>query len=119
MLLELLDNIILSQCSTGLLNYLQFVVKWLREDGNDISDEEKKAKENERGLVVAVGRAFFEVFVAFVRRALVEGVYAFQLEDVIQGAKGEIGKSWVENKKLFETVVMELSGEKEEEEDEC
>jgi len=113
MLLELLDNIILSQCSAGLLNYLRFVVKWLREDGNDISDEEKKAKENERGLVVAVGRAFFEVFVAFVRRALVEGVYGFQLEDVIRGVKGEIGKSWVENKKLFETIVMELSGEEE------
>ena len=117
-LLELLDNIILSQCSTGLLNYLQFVVKWLREDGNDISDEEEKAKENERGLVIAVGRAFFEVFVAFVRRALVEGVYGFQLEDVIQEGKGEISKSWVENKKLFETIVMELSGEKEEEEEE-
>jgi len=118
MLLELLDNIILSQCSAGLLNYLQVVVKWLREDDNDISNEEKKARENERGLVVAVGRAFFEVFVAFVRRGLVEGVYGFQLEDVLRGAKGEIDKSWVENKKLFEIVVMELSGKKEEEEDE-
>ena len=118
MLLKLLDSI-LSQLSTGLLNYLQFVVTFLGAEGSDTSEEKQKAKEKERGLVVAVGRAFFEVVVVFVRRALVEGVYGLKSEDEMRRARGgPKGESWVENKRLFESIVRELSSEEKEEEGE-
>jgi len=59
------------------------------------------------------------VFVVFVRRALVEGVYGLKSEDEMRRARGgPKGESWVENKRLFESIVRELSSEEKEEEGE-
>ncbi|KAJ3566124.1 hypothetical protein NP233_g7193 [Leucocoprinus birnbaumii] len=124
-LLKMLDDIILDHGSSKLLTYLQFVVKSLQAEEPEAGSERKRLREREERIVVAVGRAFFEVFAAFVRRALVEGVYGYELERVekggwkVRGGPSEewIERVWLENRKTFEKLIKDMYGEEEEEEE--
>lgn len=49
--------------------------------GGGTSDEAESRMEKEKKIVLAFGQVFFGVFVPFMRRALVEGVYGVKLDD--------------------------------------
>ncbi|KAF5352585.1 hypothetical protein D9756_006136 [Leucocoprinus leucothites] len=126
-LLEILEGIILNQGSAKFLSYLQFAIKSLGVEDTEVGSEKFGAKETEKRIVAAVGRAFFEVFAAFVKRALVEGVYGFELEGVEKrGGKARglnkegngSGESWMEKKRAFEEMVRDMFSEDETEEEE-
>ncbi|KAF9440260.1 hypothetical protein P691DRAFT_740209 [Macrolepiota fuliginosa MF-IS2] len=113
-LLRMLDEIILTHGSSALVEYLNLVMASLKDE-----DEEKvKVKEREERVVGAAGRVFFDVFVVFVRRALVEGVYGLELDGV--GAKGKGGEDlgWVGKREEFERLVIDLGGDESEEDEE-
>ncbi|KXN85722.1 Conserved oligomeric Golgi complex subunit 8 [Leucoagaricus sp. SymC.cos] len=113
-LLELLDDIILDQGSAGLLAYLQLVIKSLGGEEHEAGGEKQKAKEMEERIVVATGRAFFDVFAVFVRRALVEGVYGIKMvgnengRGRVKGEEDEIVASWLDRRKEFDKIILLL-----------
>ena len=54
---------------------------------NVVKHSEESEKEYQRRVIVAFGEVFFKVFVPFMRRALVEGVYGARLDAEFQGGE--------------------------------
>lgn len=108
-LLGMLDDIVLTRGSVGLMDYLHLAGTSLT-----IGDEEKaKVRGREVKVIVAVGHVFFDVFAMFVRRALVEGVYGVKLDGLSKSAR----EGWAVKREEFERLVKDLGGEESEEEE--
>jgi hypothetical protein len=85
---------------------------------NTSKGSEESEKEYQRRVIMAFGEVFFKVFVPFMRRALVEGVYGTKLDASFQGGELLPGvvMDWedfsLENgevEKVKKTVKMRLS----------
>ena len=92
-LVRFLDDDVLFQSGEAVLAYVKAYCVENRDAPNGVGStdaakrSEESEKEYQRRVVMAVGEVFFKVFVPFVRRALVEGVYSTKLDATFQGGE--------------------------------
>ncbi|KAF8203966.1 Dor1-like family-domain-containing protein [Pholiota molesta] len=91
---RMLDDDVLSRCGQAVHAYVKAFCSALdgeedvlraRVNGN-ASDEETDESEKQRRVAMAFGQVYFGIFVPFVRRALVEGVYGVKLDSSFEPA---------------------------------
>ncbi|KAF8167575.1 Dor1-like family-domain-containing protein, partial [Crassisporium funariophilum] len=84
---RVLDEEVLSLGGQALIAYVKAFRSENKATGSD-SDERAEAEEKEQRIVMSVGQVYFSVFVPFMRRALVEGVYGTKLDSTFDGGDG-------------------------------
>ena len=92
-LARFLDDDVLFRSGEAVLAYVKayYVENQDAPNGVDSSDAAEHSEESERAyqrrVIMAFGQVFFKVFVPFMRRALVEGVYSTKLDAKFQGGE--------------------------------
>ena len=83
----------------------------------NVGASEENEKEYQKRVIIAFGQVFFQVFIPFMRRALVEGVYSSKLDATFQGGNllPGIVMDWEDF--VLETADDEESGEESDDDD--
>lgn len=115
---RMLDDEILFKSGEAVLVYIRACCSEYQASPNGIGatsnaeGSEETEKEYQRRVTIAFGQVFYKLFIPFIRRALVEGVYSTKLDASVQG--GELLPGLVMD---WEDFALE-HGEEEESEDE-
>jgi hypothetical protein len=90
-LARFLDDDILFRSGEAVLAYVKAYCAENQDAPNGVGSPAERSEESEKGyqrrVIVAFGEVFFKVFVPFMRRALVEGVYGIKLDAMFQGGE--------------------------------
>ena len=89
-LARFLDDDLLFQSGDAVLMYIKALFNDLQDSPSGVDGTGRSGqlqKEQQRSVIMAFGEVFFKVFVPFMRRALVEGVYNIKLDGSFQGGE--------------------------------
>ncbi|KAF8913171.1 Dor1-like family-domain-containing protein [Gymnopilus junonius] len=84
-LARVLDDEVLAKGGQALQAYIKAFLKDWQSMSSGRSDEDDSEVDKEKTVIMAFGQVYFGILVPFIRRALVEGVYAVQLDSTFEG----------------------------------
>ncbi|KAF5332544.1 hypothetical protein D9611_005148 [Ephemerocybe angulata] len=103
-LVTVVDEVV-AEGGKGVLGYLRAFSGSLGVNYNTaVTEDEVDRRKREKKIAGAVGDAWFSVFVPFVRRALVEGVYSISLADIAGKKDGGAETQLEEQVKVWEQL---------------
>jgi len=110
-LVRVLDDDVLGKGGEAILAYVKAVFSENMPNGTILEEEaEVEAHEKENKVAISIGHVYFSVFVPFMRRALVEGVYGTPLDSNFDGGGGTLPSVVMD----WEDFVLEQEASEEE-----